>query len=296
MVELIVAMTLLSMLLAIGLNFLSRTSKQKEKYDMIDALEKEGDSAFKKVISLVEQSAIDYEEYYSRYVLQMSVAENARTFGANYGSYHTAFFNPVTDYDTGTHPYGGYGQPPEAANALCDPLVNSSQTDCATNPAYFQVEELFLLNSEGNRKTIFAVEAGALAMVELVGSDTDQDGLMDTWSCASSYTCTGMLPNPSDLSDGTRDNNDFIPIVPTFMTIDTLQFILSPNEDPFKGYNETSSTVFNTVQIHPNVTIYLEAHYETPSPAAILGEEATFTRQETLSTGVMTLIPAYAPN
>ena len=76
----------------------------------------------------------------------------------------------------------------------------------------------------------------------------------------------------------------------------------TPLEDPFKGFAE-STTTFESVQLHPRVTIVLRAHYQvfnsdgTPidfsDAGNLLGEAPTITLQTTVDTGVTNVIPAY---
>ena len=118
----------------------------------------------------------------------------------------------------------------------------------------------------------------------MLGTDEiDDDGLIDTWACDSTYyTCTAGTnqPDQADRTDN-RDYENFIPITPTAIHIDELHFYLAPIEDPFKAFAEDSALTFEHVQIHPNVIISIEASYVE---SGVVGPSITM--QTSISTGV----------
>lgn len=289
--ETIIAITLFSIIAGISIQFLDQLSKGQRKTEMQEYVAEEAWRVLEELGDSIKASALDYEEYYSRKV--------NTTFGENYGAYHEAFFNPTSDYDTGSNPYGGSGSNPEEANAFC-PIAALSDPSCGTDNSLHARNELFLINGEGTRRTYFVVVDNALAKVELVGTDTDQDALIDTWACAPEYTCTGpitstgTLPNPAD----------FVRLTPINLFVEDLTFFVSPLEDPFKGFNETGAA-FESVQQQPKVTIVLNARYQLfdgngdPIPTTAInqyiGPAAETQVQGTFSTGVFNVIPTYEP-
>lgn len=314
-VELIVSMTIFIIVLVSGLELMQRTAVNSKKLEMKEVLYTQLGFAMDELKTAIEASGLDYEEYYSRNVLQQSVAEASRTFGENYGDYHQQFFRPVilnpttTEYyDTGMNPYGGSGENPEDANAVCA----SSNTDCNTNLGYYVTEELFLVNAEGTERMAYALESkGAtlgytLSKVVLEGTDEDQNGFIETWRCKLPYTCngpssaTGFLPNPLDLTDSAVDTANFIPLLLSNIVIDELAFFISPIEDPFKAYGETSPSLFYKTQIQPNVTIRITAHYQpydaTGNPVGSVAQGLpSMTLQATAKTGVTQTLETYSP-
>lgn len=303
--ETIIAITLLSTLLVMTLQMMGQFSNAWRRMEMQETLAEQSWRMLEKITETVRVSYLDYEEYYSRYGVQAGVVSNQRTFGENYGIYHQQFFNPSTHYETGTHPYQGNpsGANPADANSLCP--LGGPNPDCPGGATLGMVNELFLINAEGTRRTYFVIEYNTLAKVELLGSDTDQDSLIDTWACAPEYTCTGLatttgvLPNPADLTDGIADDINFVRLSPLNIVIEDITFWISPLEDPYKGFNES------TEQTQPKVKILLDTVYQlidqsgTPVPTTTTnlygGPAASMHLQSTVSTGVFTSTPTYEP-
>lgn len=308
--ETIIAITLFSIIAGISIQFLDQLGKGQKKTEMQEYVAEEAWRVLEELGGAIKTSVVDYEEYYSREVYQpLYSMPTPYTFGENYGAYHATFFHPSSGYDTGAHPYGGSGFDPEEANAFC-PTAGLGDPNCATDNDLHARDELFLINAEGTRRTYFVVENNTLSKVELVGSDTDQDSLIDTWACAPEYTCTGAfsstgtLPNPADLTDGVADDNNFVRLTPSNLFVENLTFFISPLEDPFKGFNETAAA-FESVQQQPVVTVVLEARYQLydgngdPIPVTAvnqyMGPAAETQVQGTFSTGVFNVIPTYEP-
>lgn len=340
LIEVVIAITLLGMLSLIALALMSTVGKASKKVNMEEYLYTEGQALLERIAHSIQESGIDYEEYYSWEVLA------ATDYGQNYGVYHQQFFDPGTngpppnndygalctdgmteypnpgcpagylpdastfDTDTGVHPYDGSGYDPEDANAFCDTVINPATGPCTTTLDFHQTNHLFLINKDGSLKTMFALEDGAvpaIAMMQMEGTDSDNNDIMDEWVCASTFTCTGgtgELPDPNDLlsSDGLDDDN-FFPISPKSLAIDEITFYISPLEDPYKGYGETNTAVFENVQLQPRVTIVLTAHYQlydssgTAIPyeesSGFVGNVPSITLQTTLSTGATDQITGY---
>jgi type II secretory pathway pseudopilin PulG len=261
LIEVIIAMTLFMTLATFGVMMVSNVSKASKKVEMEEYVYTEGQALLERLTRTIQASGIDYEEYYSQYVL------GATTYGINYGEYHKQFFNPSTQFETGKNPYEGSGKTPDKANATC---VDSN---CSDTPEYHQFNTLFLLNRTGNLKTYFVMENDALALVQLEGIDEDGNGIPELWRCTQDFNCTMAhpdksgdpaftLPDPNDATDGVRDNTNFGPLSGQNMAVDSFQVYISPIEDPYKGFNETSSLVFESVQIQPKVTLVLQLHYK----------------------------------
>ena len=312
LVELVVAMTLFIILSTTGLVLISQVSKAAKKTEMKEYLATEAQALLTTLSKTIQASALDYEEYYSRNVIQATPVN----FGTNYGEYHKQFFHPGSDnnygaectngspfipgtssctpdistfdYETGAHPYTGNGNP-EDANAFCE--------NCPLNLEDHQTNELFLIDKAGSLKTMFILNAadGRLETLRLEGSDTTGNGINDTWDCTPDFTsnCTGPPATATD----------FLPISPENLFIDNIWFYLSPIEDPFKGYNDIGTT-FQSVQQQPRVTIVLEAHYQlfdgSGAPISIssakdyIGDAPTITLQTTIGTAVNSEISAYS--
>ena len=218
-------------------------------------------------------------------------------------------FLDTFDFEVGAHPFTGDpsnpSPEPEIANALCE---GTSANNCSSTLLLHEVDELYLINKAGNQKIIIAVEEGgtteadAVAILSLTGTDNDGDGIVESWTCDPEFDCTTTTPHSDDISDG-RDDIVFIPYSPKNLDIQWLKFYISPIEDPFKGYNEISSDVFESVQQQPRVTIVMNAKYQlydkTGAPVSFtrttdyIGDPPEITFQTTVGTGVTNEIPAY---
>lgn len=281
MVELIVAMTLFLIVLTSGIMLMDRAGKAGQKVEMKEYLYRETQLFLKRITRTVEESAVDYEEYYSRNARPTASAN----FGENYGEYHATFF-AASGYETGINF-------DDEANAFCPVAGNPNDPTCSTDLTFHQTDELFLINKEGDHRTYFILNGGAIKMLELDGTDGDQDGIVEAWTCSAAYSCDSDPSTPITTAD-------FLPITPTAITVDDVQFYVSPLEDPFKAFNETAGALFDTVQVHPSVTLVLTAHYQPydagGNPVGVqIGDNPTVTVQASAVTGVYEVVPAYAP-
>lgn len=300
LIEVIVAMTVFIMLATSGIMLLTQVSKMSHEVEMREVLYTETQAALEKMSRIIQDSAIDYEEYNSR-ILEQGISDpfgdpfgGSATYGDNYGEYHSNFFD-ATGNEVGINPAGGID---DTANAMCEGWAS-----CSDNPTYYSVGELYLIDGSGTERTYFVLEGdgteNAISMIKMIGTDEidsggspGQNGLIDTWVCADNYTCNGTdsHPEPEDRTDG-RDSENFVPITPSNINIDELHFYIAPIEDPFKAFAEdqhgTSSTkTFESVQIQPKVIITIVASYVDNG---ITGPSITL--QTTVGTGVYNKIP-----
>ena len=121
-------------------------------------------------------------------------------------------------------------------------------------------------------------------------TDTDNDGLVDTWTCADGYTCNGAdnTPDPADLTSiETGIQKDFLPLNPKNITVTSLYAIVSPLEDPYRAFGEAKT------QVQPQVTLVLTVTLSSSSTRGLLGQVPSITLQRTVSTGVYSKIPSY---
>lgn len=330
LVELIIAMTVFLILLSSGIVMVSQVSQAAKKVEMEEYLHTETQALLERLGRDIRNAGIDYEEYYSQKVIQATVS--SPTYGDNYGEYHKQFFHPgypappnssagpeadgygaycvdgitafdpntsicmpltsTFDFDTGSNPYGGSSSTLETANAVCE-----GNSTCSTNLLFHELDELYLINHAGNLKTVIALKTvngvKQLATVQLQGTDADGNGISESWACTSDFTCAG-LPT----------NSNLVPISPKNLAIQWIKFYISPIEDPFKGYNETTNTTFQSVQQKPRVTMVINARYQLYDPTGVpiafdqtksyIGEPPEITLQTTISTSASNIIPAYS--
>ena len=284
-------MSIFAALATMGVVLISDVSRVRQKVEMEEYLYTESQALLERMARTVQASAINYEEYFSRYAL--SETEYGLQYQYNY--YYAEFFDG--SYEKFQNPALGNE---EDANAMCQ-----GGSSCSSTIDYHQVDELYLINGSGNESTYFALEEdlaaneAMVAVLEMEGADTGGDGIIDTWICTDDFTCTGTaitspsgnLPDTGDLSDGI-DNDNFVPISPSSIVIDSLTFYISPIEDPYKALMETN-TVYESVQNQPHVTIVMTAHYSGSVPLGSSSPEITL--QTTIGTGVFSNIRSYSP-
>lgn len=153
-------------------------------------------------------------------------------------------------------------------------------------------EELYLINAEGNEKTIIRrrtnlgnkcygvaeqtlselrdnsvaisdLEYCQIEMLKMTGADTDQDGRVDTWSNASGYESGFEVISSPDID------------------VVDLRFFISPVDDPNLAYDEDL-----TEQIHPHVTIIYSAQVNPQQTALIEGAFPQMTVQTTVGSRI----------
>ena len=209
------------------------------------------------------------------------------------GSYYPAGCPTETpDYDdldlnTGAHPFtgiddfSGYTDDSDYMNAFCE--ATGSSPDCnAWSETVMQ--ELILINGAGDERTVFAQDAFgssgqfSLSKVELSGTDSDYDGIVDDWTCTADYTCTGTGNVPT--------SSDFEPITPSALNVSSFYVYIAPFEDPYRAFAEED------VQIQPQVTIVMTVTL-SDEYSSRLGSVPTITLQRTISTGVYAATPSY---
>lgn len=165
------------------------------------------------------------------------------------------------------------------ANVFCDDNSTNKKCSGLDTPARKNLhlnQELYLINAQASEKTVLALESGLesgrLAILKLLGSDTDADQVNDLWTCHPDFDCsTFNVTDPTDkdkpgngyrvdLTDG-DDNKVFVPLTPSTVKITDLSFFVSPLEDPRRAFAEST----DATQIQPQVIIEM-----TLEPAAEL--------------------------
>ncbi|MBD3270554.1 prepilin-type N-terminal cleavage/methylation domain-containing protein [Candidatus Peregrinibacteria bacterium] len=211
-----------------------------------------------------------------------AICVNSTPPGARYTGTGCTLFRPSVDKNTGSFPFIGYTKyqglnlsgNQANSNAFCALLQNSSSHQdfwerdssngnpitCDGNEETYNMNKLFLISRDGTRKTIFASKTinsspdeNALAKIELVGEDENNDGITEKWQnctsnqfcCANGYDCdlgtAGTETLDSDGLDGTTLSDrykGFIPISPLRTNVKELRFQIRPVEDPHKAFAE----------------------------------------------------------
>lgn len=222
------------------------------------------------------------------------------------------------DINTGSNPFGGNkftssGNPPESANAFCDKHF-ASGSNCGTDITLYGQNDLYLIDSKGKQKTIFAlkkidtVPEYALGMLRIQGIDKNSNDIVDTWydatlafspavfNCAPGFECPDppAITSLEDTKIGTTPSTayvGFVPMSPSRTNVKSLKFYVSPLEDPRKAFAETDAA--QGIQQQPHVTIVMTLEPAASELAAFGGSVPTITIQNTVTSRVYNEVRSY---
>lgn len=209
---------------------------------------------------------------------------------------------PNYDYqDTNeyTHPFAGimdflgYSDDDESnMNAFCESADGSIDCDAMN---YHFLDELILINGDGDKRTVFAKELingseYTISTIHLVGTDSDYDGVVDSWLCSSDFDCSsnGGVPDETDLiNNDDPEDGYFMPVSPNMLNIESFQVLVSPLEDPYRAVAEEN------MQVQPQITIIMTVTLDDEHSNRLLGDAPTITIERTISTGVYSTVTSY---
>lgn len=143
LIEVLIALTIFSAIMLVSVNtFVISFNSTRRTYTENVILE---DARFilKRLETLIKENHIDYEEYFSRQVVQTSTPPQNRKYGQNHGLYAWQFFDGGTNPGTGQP--DGYGSLCQDAggeflsypddNCITGPLAISEDNSTGTHPA-----------------------------------------------------------------------------------------------------------------------------------------------------------------
>ena len=144
------------------------------------------------------------------------------------------------------------------STAFCGP---TSVSGCGTLEDFYMHDYLFVLSSDGKKKFFIINEPytkdgnveNLVSLLTMDGTDTDGDGIMDDWAYSSGFNLGGSLSLVEEFNQTkvmTDVYQNFIPLHSLKSTITDIKFYISPLEDPYKAFAETSSIV------QPRVTVF----------------------------------------
>lgn len=249
--------------------------------------------------------------YGSRFYDPGLSTDGLKAFNPNDLGVECTYRNPATneceviyslslDLNTGQNPFlGAMGEDAADASAFAEGGYGAAVSSTSVT-----VDQLFLLDKTGTKKTILSrkkvlnPDDWAIGKIVMDGRDTDQNGLVDEFSCASGYACpgdSGASPNKTDLNKsfytdaGVLADTEFVPITPLRSNIENLKFIITPIEDPYKAFSEDMQ------QSHPTVTIIITVGLSDAAAADYPGVFEPLTLQTTVAAGVVGKIDTYPP-
>ncbi len=337
LMEILVAVSVFAVVIVTSTTVYINIAREYKRSNLHNAIYEDSRLLMEKITSLGRQYTIDYEEYYSQLVVQKGLTD--RVYGINYGVYGSRFYDPGLTITTGSPNQGVYPNNLGAECGNGDSILDNDglQKDCViyipsldnntgknpynNDPNWAAAvcngdcdsplakqslqNELYLISSDGTRKVIFVLEKvsrdgeKALAMVELVGTDTDNNGVVDTYTCDTEkgYECTqNGLPSYKDLTDTNDLINgnklDFVPVSSLNTQVAQLNFLIAPLEDPLKAFNEKESYI----QMGPHFTIVLTVEPNQAARSQInFGDVPAVTLQTSVTPRVDTEVKSYPP-
>jgi prepilin-type N-terminal cleavage/methylation domain-containing protein len=335
LIEVLIAASIFAMVSMIGATIFMNISQTERKTSLSNAIYEDARVIMEMLAREIRNGTIDYEEYYSVNVLE------AEYYGVNRGVYGSRFYDPGYKYNGGDPVHGN--NPEDLGTTCFDQAGNPGSCDSKYTILFplsvdknmgknfwnkatpsenafcdngkgicdgSMPDELYLISADGREKTILikqqtATNDYALSMIRLEGIDKDTNGVVDIFTCESSYNCSSVdatkfkhpsSPSYADIKLPSTtinlfdiNNSSFIPISPLRSSIEKLEFYISPKEDPYKAFSEAG------VQYQPYVTIVLTLKPSEKEKANYPGNPPKITVQTTVSAGVKQKITTYPP-
>ncbi|MFC1599861.1 type II secretion system protein J [Patescibacteria group bacterium] len=319
LVELIITVTIFSVFMLSLVTLTIDLYRNSRRIQLQEQLYQDMRAMMRQVTILIEDNAIDYEEYYRASVEDEELANLYGSGAYVYGDYGSQFYNfgsdgapgvlcndgtpansdcvidrTTLDRNTGQNPADA---DPINANAFCGGI---DQTACLTSDQ----DQLYLINDRGDRKQILALEEvervidgvveteTVLSTLWLTGRDSDGDDLTDIWDYADEFLIFG---NPLDELNTAKDESSvydgFIPISPLRTNITNLKFHIAPLEDPYKAFGEADPATGTLVQ--PHVTVVMTAQPSKAELTNYLGPIPTKTLQTTIYSDIKNDVRSY---
>lgn len=316
LVELLIAVAVFAIFLTSVMTLVVDMYRSARRITLEEQLYQDLRAMLKQITIMVENNAIDYEEYYR-------AAGDSDDYADSYGDYAKLFYdwgsddkpgvlcNDGAEYDplnpcevidkttldtnVGRNPALATVGDPHEANAFCSD-VDGTIRPCP--PDIYQ-NELYLINARGNKKTFLALEPitktdypgvqeNVLSILQMDGSDTTGNDISNEWVFSPAFHVVG---NPADDLQNPKDEtdvfNNFIPISPLRTNITNLQFYISPHEDPYKAFAEIEELV------QPHVTVVITVEPSVSELRNYLGPIPQKTLQTTVYSKVRKDVKSY---
>lgn len=341
LIEVLVAVSIFAILALTAASTFVNFMGVKRRADLVQYIKNEGDFLMERIKREIRNGTVDYEEYYNQHHI------GGGYYATNYGVYGRQFFNaghcggiPDNRPVTGLAGYGvrcknDCGEDYWTSISLpgsCDKIAyesrdaniwewtgaNANALDDSdnTNDDHFQ-QELYLINAKGRKRTILkpaSIMPGPdgklnteLIMLQLNGTDSNSNGIVDTWFCAdefltihnilqnecaaysATYKSKGVAANPPAMGTGklqiAMGINPFVSVTPSRLKVTQLKFFISPLEDPRKARAEDLGEVY--------VTIILSVKPKEEFARAIPGDIPEYTMQTTVTAGAKNFVPTW---
>jgi prepilin-type N-terminal cleavage/methylation domain-containing protein len=324
LVELLIATAIFSVFLVAIVTLTINMYRDSKRIELEEQMYQDMRAMMRQITVMVEGNAIDYEEYYRAQAGDDEYAGAGAAY--DYGDYAKQFFDfgddgapgvlcndgvtPVEDdpgcivdkstidLNVGQNPVNGL---PEDANAFCGAFAACPGV---LDPLHEQYQ-LYLINGDGTRKTILALEQverdpgegpvveNVMSTLWLDGADTDGDDITDNWSVSDEFSgsIADMVADLGAASSESDVYSGFIPISPLRTNITDLKFYISPLEDPYKGFAETD--VASGTLVQPHITVVMTAEPSVMERLDYFGAPPTETLQTTIYSDVRKNVRSY---
>lgn len=228
LIEVLIATSVFTLAAVLASQILVDIVKTEKKTSIENAIYEDARILMEQLTIAIQQNAIDYDEYYNQYVIQVDDLDEDRYYGTNFGVYESRFYNPgldetsatpgtnpadlgvycsnppgntetcdaiaslTEDYTMGQNPWNGgevgSGVDQDAANAFCD--EDAGNCDDTEDP--YATEELYLINANATEKMVLArretAGQGYLGLLAMQGFDTDFNGITDIFRCGEDHS------------------------------------------------------------------------------------------------------------
>lgn len=327
LVELLIAVAVFAIFLTSIVTLLVDMYRSARRITLEEQIYQDLRAMLRQVTVMVENNAIDYEEYYRAASGSTEYGEDSNPANYQYGDYAKLFYDVGSDNDFGVlcndgteydpaatcdvidkttldtnmgknPPLESLGDPADA-NAFCGGDI-AGVSSCP--PPLYQ-DELYLINKRGDRKRFLALEPiekdvdgtiydeNVLSTLWMNGTDTDGDDVSDDWTVAPEFDYNGVPGTlAADLATPKPDANvfeEFIPVSPMRTNIIDMQFYVAPYEDPYKAYAESG------ILVQPHVTVVITVEPSASELTNYLGPVPRKTLQTTIYSEVRENVESY---
>jgi len=284
LLELIVAITISAIVLTSSFSIVISISKQQKQGSIRQDFIVETQFLMERMVNLIRNNTIDYDRYFqeigpdttkcssfsAKQVDDKMLARN------NEGNHKKLIYKDIFFWDT-----TGNGKKDRYLGGL---NLDGDRDKCAA-AFHGNLDKLYLINSQLNKRYGFRVEGSRLQLSIQLGSDFSGNGKIDNWGPTENFATTGDTkihwedaatgsPGKCKLSqkDSTTSEKIVFPITtskktcksvqkwtnisPSGIEIDKLNFFITPDRDPFLAFRDNHDN--SKSQSHPLVVVKIK--------------------------------------
>lgn len=331
LVELLIAVAVFAIFLTSIVTLLVDMYRSARRITLEEQIYQDLRAMLKQITIMVEDNAIDYEEYYRAASGSTEYGEDTNSANYQYGDYAKQFYDWGDDGGPGvycnTDP--GYLTPlqpgdacevidkttldtnmgknppleslgdPSSANAFCGGDI-AGVSPCP--PPLYQ-NELYLINERGDRKTFLALEPiektvesttydeKVLSTLWMNGSDTDGDDVSDAWTVPGEFDYNGV---PSSLADDLANSKPTANVFEEFIPISPMRTNIIDMQFYVAPYEDPYKAFAETgILVQPHVTVVITVEPSASELTNYLGPVPRKTLQTTIYSEVRENVESY---